>query len=468
MVRHHWERAVAVAAGMAAVAAAGSGLTAAAPASGLAASAAARPVSARPAAGTPQILRTGNVTERVRQLVQCGSSMYAVGSFAWIGWHGRAYRRSNIFRFRAIPPFTVSRWNPGVNGVVNTIAFSGGHCAGAYIGGRFTSVHGRAAHDIAEISTRTGAVVAAFGRHASGQVETLVSSRGRLIAGGYFTRINGSAADPYLASLNPVTGADDGYLHLRIAGHYQFRGADANTTRVYNQQLSHNGRLDLVEGDFTVVGGRPRQQVFMLRLGPARASVTGWTSALLRRHCVINHPFYVEGGAWSPSDSTVYLATTGYHPLGWHGHFPLTGLCDATVAFPARPAAVTPKWVNYTGCWSLYTVTASSAAVYIGGHEEYADNRDGCKSAGPGAVAAPGLGALYPARGRALLNPKRTAGRYSRSRGAGADDLLLTRAGLWVASDNGILAGGRFHLSDTCGGIGDHAGICFLPYRSGP
>ncbi len=42
--------------------------------------------------------------------------------------------------------------------------------------------------------------------------------------------------------------------------------------------------------------------------------------------------------------------------------------------------------------------------------------------------------------------------------------MLLTSAGLWVASDNGLYKNGTFHLSDTCGGIQGHAGVCFLPY----
>ena len=35
--------------------------------------------------------------------------------------------------------------------------------------------------------------------------------------------------------------------------------------------------------------------------------------------------------------------------------------------------------------------------------------------------------------------------------------MLVTSAGLWIASDN--LDG-----SDTCGGVSGHAGICLLPY----
>ena len=55
-----------------------------------------------------------------------------------------------------------------------------------------------------------------------------------------------------MTSLNPTTGKDDGFLHLSISGNYQFPGVTPNATRVYNQQLSHSGSCDLVEGDFTI------------------------------------------------------------------------------------------------------------------------------------------------------------------------------------------------------------------------
>ena len=80
-----------------------------------------------------------------------------------------------------------------------------------------------------------------------------------------------------MASLSPVTGKSDGFLHLNISGSYQYSGVSTNTT-VYNQQLSHNGTLDLVEGDFTSVGGLQREQIFMLNVGGSSATVTGWTS----------------------------------------------------------------------------------------------------------------------------------------------------------------------------------------------
>jgi hypothetical protein len=165
----------------------------------------------------------------------------------------------------------------------------------------------------------------------------------------------------------------------------------------------------------------------------------------------------VHAAAFSPDGSTVYVADTGFHLDAWdRGTYPLTGLCDAVAAFPAtQTGGLHHEWVDYAGCDSLYSVAADASAVYVGGHERWADNSHGCDFAGPGAIPAPGLGG-FTHKGALLKNPSGTAGRYSRARGLGADDMLLTRAGLWIASDT-------FASSRRCG-TARHAGICFLPY----
>ena len=266
---------------------------------GLAGPAAAQtgPVSGTPAPGTPQLARTGT-TEQVRQLVKCGATMYAVGSFTSISWNGKTYRRHNAFSFSATPPYTVSSWGPDVGGTVNSIALSR-RCATAYLGGTFSSVNGTPAQNLAAVSATTGRLSTGFGHSANGQVETLRLVRGHLLTGGYYTKINGSS-NRYMTSLNPSTGRDDGFVRLNISGHYQFPGVHGNPTRVYNQQLSHGGTLDLVEGDFTSAGGHARQQIFMLNVGGARAGLTGWTSAEFNRSCATVEPFYVQAAAWSP------------------------------------------------------------------------------------------------------------------------------------------------------------------------
>ena len=410
------------------------------------------PASSIPAAGTPQLAAAGGTSQQVRQLVQCGDRMYAVGKFTRISQGGRVYDRNNAFSFLAKAPYTVTSWAPGPNGEVNTVAFAAGDCASAYLGGSFTSVHGTRATNIAQVNTTAGAVEAGFARDANGSVETLATHAGHVLAGGYFTTINGSHRR-YYVSLDSSTGRDDGYLRLAISGSYQFPGAAPNHTRVYNQQLSPAGGRVLAEGDFTSVGGQHREQVFMLSLGRTRATVTAWTSADFSGNCHSTEPFYVRSAAWAPNAKTVYIATTGFTPADDPGFGPRSGICDAAVAYPARSRTVSRQWINYTGCDSLFAAAADSAAVYVAGHERWADNTLACNRPGPGARSAQGVGGLSPRNGALVYAP-------NRSRGLGADDLLVTAKGLWIASDN---TGG----SSQCGGRGGHAGICFLPYRKG-
>ena len=415
-------------------------------------------------AATPQLNKTGSV-EQIRQLVQCGGTMYAVGTFTSVKKGTTIYAVNNAFSFSATAPYTVTSWAPDIvgsstnsSGVVNTIAFSGGNCADAYIGGDFTSINGTKVTDIAEISTSTGDVVTTFGHTASASVQTLLGVDGHILAGGYYKTINGSSTDPYMTSLNPVTGKDDGFLKLNISGNYQFSGVSSNATRVYNQALSHGGTLDLVMGDFTSVGGQSRQQIFMLNLAGATATVTGWTSPQFDGNCATVEPYYVQAAAWSPSDSEVYIGTTGYHPDGKPvGKSPRTGLCDAAAAFPATQTSVSSTWINYTGCDSLYAAAADSSGAYFAGHERYSMNSDDCDALGTGGYNAPGMEGLDPANGNLYLNSAGTAGHYSRGRGLGADDMLVTSGGLWIASDN--LKG-----TQECGGKSGLAGLCFLPY----
>jgi hypothetical protein len=414
-------------------------------------------VSCRPADGTPHLPASTPHTWTIRQLVQCGSMMYAVGKFGSVtGYDARSgsmatFRRNNAFSFSATPPFAVSAWDPSTDGKVNSVAVGGGHCATAYLGGGFRSVHGTPARDIAAVTTTTGAVRTGFAHHANGQVETVLLAARRLLVGGFFTAINGSGRN-YYAALDPATGRDTGYLRLRVHGHYSYPGVTPNSTRIYNQQLSHSGHRLLVEGDFTSAGGKHRQQIFMLGLDARQGRVTSWRSREFNRYCSTAWPFYIRGASWSPDGNTVYIATTGMYPAGGSATGKRTGLCDVAAAFPARLARVRHLWRNYTGCDSLYSTAASPGTVYFAGHERWANNRHGCNKAGPGAIAAPGMVGLSPS-GAVTYDP-------TRSRGRGADSMLLTQSGLWIASDN-------FHGSDKCGHITGHAGICFLPYRAG-
>lgn len=396
--------------------------------------------------------------------------MYAVGSFSSIVQNGQTYTRHNVFSFKTTAPYTITSWAPDVSGIVNSIAFDGTNCADAYIGGMFTTVNGSSAHNLAEISTATGALVPGFGHSTDNQVETLAVVKGHLLVGGYFTWINGSHGSPYFASVSPATGRNDHFLNLNISGHYHYCGGGQCTTGtrsyIYNQQVSNSRTLDLAEGDFTSVGGQPRQQIFMLNLATDPATVTGWTSPQwdgsagnlpkgYPYQCWFNEGFYIRSATWSPNDQTIYIADTGFHPYNLPAHGARQGLCDATASFPATQTKVMDTWITYTGCYSLYTVAANNNVIYVAGHPRYASNPNGCKSAGAGAVRDEGMAGLSASNGSPLLR-KDGKPLYTMSE-ANADDMLLTGNGLWIASSNRYGA-------QYCGLRPGHSGICYLPY----
>jgi hypothetical protein len=391
-------------------------------------------VSTSPASWTPQIL-TANAY--VRQLVQCGSTMYAVGTFSSVKQNSSTYTRNNAFSFSATNG-TLTGWNPNVNGEVNSIALSS-NCATAYLGGKFTQIGSTAVKDIASVSTSTGAVNTGFKSKASGAVNTVILVNGGqdLLVGGNFTGINGTGP-AYYASLSPSTGVPNSYLTVTVAGQLP---PDAGGTKVYNQQLSASGTRLLFEGDFTTISGQPRLQMAELDLSSTAATLDGFYNQQMNTsYCTQSEQFYVRSAAFSPDASTIYIATTGYQ-----GSSPF---CDAVTALSNTPNS-SVKWQNKTGGDSLYSVAAGPNDVYMGGHERWANNPNGRDSCGSGCVSRPGIGDLSTSTGLA------TAWNPTRDRGKGADDLLLTSAGLWIASDT-------FYGSSRCGGQ-YHPGICFFP-----
>jgi hypothetical protein len=404
-------------------------------------------VGVSPAPYTPWLLRTVP-NQNVQQLVPCGDTMYAVGTITAIGQGSLTYSRSNAFSFSATTG-AVSAWSPQVNGPVHSVALSP-DCQTAYLGGAFTAVNGVTVKNLVAVDSATGDVRTGFAHTASGPVDTLQFTHGAVLAGGTFTVING-AKRTRLASLDPTTGKVTAYANLPITGAYP-----NTTTRVFNSQLSHSGSKLLVEGVFTSIGGQARQQIAVLDLDGTSVTVDGWYSDEFNQACVPNESFYVRAGSWAVDDATIYVATTGYKPASGPGsdiHDPRAQLCDSAAAFPATSAPVSHIWVNYTGCDSYYAVVADADNVYVGGHERWANNPLACDQAGAGSVARPGMASLSPATGLA------TSWNPTRSLGHGADDMVITSAGLWVASDNFTNGGAQM-----CGGVKNKGGICFLPY----
>jgi len=417
------------------------------------------PVSSVPATGTPELVYGSSApTEQINVMKQCGNTIYVGGNLSEITQNGTTYTRNGLFSFSATAPYTLSSWSPNVNGNVQSLAFDGGNCSYIYVGGTFTKVGSTSVENIAKVSTSTGAVDTAFGHSANGAVDTMAVHGSHVLTGGGFTSINGSSADKYFASLNVTTGANDGYLNLNISGNYNYSGVAKNSTRIYSQQVSHAGARDMVEGDFTSVGGKGRQQIFQLWFGPKSAEVTDWFSTVFDTHCVWNEPFYAQEAAWSPNDNEVYVATTGNHKYLWKsGDYPMPQPCDMALAFSADETFVGTAWSNPTGCDSLLSVISDGSAVYFAGHERWTDNPDGCNDAGPGSTQDYGMEGLNPSNGSLLKNSSGSP-EYTMSR-ANGEYMMITSAGLWIGSTN------RFG-DNSCNGVSNLSGICFLPYSS--
>jgi hypothetical protein len=399
-------------------------------------------VSGTPAA-TPQLAESGTdgSVEVVRQITQCGATMYAVGTFGAVQNAGSdtAIPRRNAFAFSATAPYQVTGWNPAVDGTVDTVA-----CApdgSILLGGSFSTAGGAANRNAARVDAAGGAALG-FGFHPGGTVWHMEVVQGHLIAGGSFPG--------FLTSVSPTSGSPDGYATPQIAGSYSYPGVSATSTRVHNMAPSPDGTALVISGDFTSVGGQHHEQLARLNLTPAGAAVSAWEPTELETHCDASEPFYARDAAWSPDGSQIYTATTGYKPDGSSAAGQRTGPCDALIAYPATETRFDGHtWINYTGCDSYYSVAADGSTVFAAGHQRWVDNTYGCDAAGPGAIEQQGLAEFNPADGSHQPGP-------DRGRGQGADDMLRTSAGLWIASDN-------LGNTGTCAGEGGHMGICFLP-----
>jgi hypothetical protein len=396
---------------------------------------------ATPQIGGSRTSGTDGTIEQVRQIVQRGATMYAVGSFTQVRDTNSTtpVARGNGMAFSATSPHRLTAWNPRTDRQIDTVA-----CAGdgsVLLGGNFRNAGGAANKNLARVDGTTGASLP-FAYHPNGRVAHIEVVQGHALVGGYFAG--------YLSSVAPTTGVPDGYGLPVISGNYVFPGAKSNASRVWNMSVSPDQSAVLMTGVFTSVGGQHHEQIFRLNLTPGAATVSPWAPAELFTHCSTVQPFYAQDAAWSSDMTMIFTATTGYKPYNLSASVPRSGPCDAAIAYSAAEVANGAHlWINYAGCDSLYSVATDETTVYVGGHQRWMSNPNGCDRAGTGAIAQPGLGELNPADGTHQPGP-------NRGRGLGADDLLRTSAGLWVASDN---------QSNTaaCAGKSNHMGICFLP-----
>ena len=383
-------------------------------------------VSATPSSSTPHAVDDAVVPNAaVNAFAQAGSTMYAGGKFHTVLNAPRSveYVRDNLFSFDA-GTGAVSKWRPDVDGEVRQVLHVAPYL---YVGGAFRNADGVASRLVRyRVDTREPQIDPTWKPSGTaGVVTDLDYVDGRLIVAGSFKK--------RLIALDPETGRDTRYIALDIAGTVKADGA--GPTAVHRFAVSPDGTKLVAIGNFATVTGQARQRAFMAHLGSASASLAPWYYEHLANACRAKaQAAQLRDVDFDPTGSYFVIVATGYIPATNAGIG--RDLCDAAARFETSVAdPYRPTWFNYTGGDTLHSVAVTGAAVYVGGHQRWADNPFGKNTAGPGAVPRMGVAALDPASGDALdWNPGKT-------RGVGTKVIYATPAGVWFGSDGRRFAG---------------------------
>jgi PKD repeat protein len=373
-------------------------------------------VAERPAPGTPHVL-----DGRVYSVVQVGDTIVLGGSFTRArndSGDTAVVTRNGLLAFSASTGKIDPAFRPNPNGTVRTV-LPAPDGSTVYVGGAYTSIAGASRQRLARIRVSDGGLVTGFNPGAiTGQVRDLELADGRLWVGGAFTHVGGRGQTA-LTTVDPTTGAPQGYMSLPLAG-YHNEGA----TQVLQMDLAPDGSRLAAVGNFDTLAGVRNHQFLMLDLtGPSAAPGPWWTD-FYTDPCASVFDSYMRDVDFSPDGSYLVVSTTG----AYGG--PSTA-CDTVARFETAStgADVRPSWIDHTGGDTTYAVEATDAAVYVGGHQRWWNNPFAGDRPGPGAVSREGIAALDPSNGLPLdWDP-------TRDKGVGVFDYLLTARGLWVASD---------------------------------
>ncbi|RAY14324.1 hypothetical protein DPM19_15245 [Actinomadura craniellae] len=368
-----------------------------------------------PAGSTPHVLEGS----WVKAIAQVGNKIIIGGKFTKVGQSGTQYARTNLFAIDANTRKVDPNFAPQVSGEVLTVAASpDGH---VLVGGWFGSINGQGPASLQKLNINTGKQVTTFKASPNNAVYDIKVVGSRAFVGGRFTKINGQTRNA-LASVNATNGTVQAYTNVPFTGVHNH-----GSTHIYKLAASPDGSKLVAIGNFNAVAGQTRRQVAMLDLGASAAALrTEWNTSQYSAACSSSaFDFYVRDVDFSPNGSFFAIVTTG-------GPYGTRNLCDSTARWEtgATGTDLSPSWVAWTGGDTLHSVAVSSTAVYIGGHQRWANNPEGRDSSRQGAVTRVGLGALDPENGMPYSwNPGRDP------KGIGAFELTLTPTGLYVGSD---------------------------------
>ena len=203
--------------------------------------------------------------------------------------------------------------------------------------GDFTKINAKGPNHLQLINTITGLAVTSFkAPSTNGGIQTMdMLPNNRLFIGGYFTKIAG-VTHGQIATLNATTGALDGFMNITVPRTATTPApARGRPSAPASPGVTPAGDRLIVIGNFRTVGGVARDQIVMVDLTTANATVrTDWYTTGYTPICSPNaFDSYMRDVEMSPDGSYFVVATTG----GPHSNT----LCD--VAARLETYAVGPR-----------------------------------------------------------------------------------------------------------------------------
>lgn len=415
-----------------------------------AAAAAAAPAADRMPGDVPSKKTPWVLDGAVNKIVQVGTTMVAGGLFTQVAdpMNGTPHTRQNLVAFDATTGLVSQTFNPTVDGEVQQL-LPGPTPDTVYVAGDFTKINGKGPNHLQLLDVTTGQAVPTFkAPSTSGSIQTMeLLPDNRLFIGGFFTRLGGVSSGQF-ATLDATTGARDPFMNLVAAGNHNTGTGAKAPIGPREAALTPAGDRLVVVGNYRTVGGVARDQIVMIDLTGATATVVpDWYTTQYTPICSPGaFDSYMRDVEMSPDGSFFVVATTGGPHSGT--------LCDTAARFEtyATGTSLTATWVANSGGDTLWGVEITRAAVYVGGHNRWMNNPSGSDRAAQGAVPRPGLSALDPQSGVPLKwNPGRNP------RGEAAYEIYETDAGVWVVSDTDWIGNRRYQRPR----------IAFFPYAEG-
>lgn len=292
-----------------------------------------------------------------QQLV-VGNTVYVVGSFTTARPAGSApgtntVVRNNILAYDITTGNLNTTFAPSLNAQAKAIT-AAPDGSRIYVAGAFTQVNGVSQPYVAALNPATGALITSFAPKVNSRVYALAATNTSVFMGGWFSGVGSvsrsrlaavRASDAALLSWNPVVA-----------------GGDVN-----NMVISPDGTKLVAGGSFTSVNGSSNPGYGMAALNTLTGDLLPWAVNGVARNGGVNASIYS-------------LATDGTSVYGTGYVFGSGGNLEG--AFSATWNGGVVNWVE--DCHGdSYGVYPSDTAVYVVGHPHYCGNIGGFPETSP-------------------------------------------------------------------------------------